>query len=165
VPPKQWGWQTIPVIYFHHQILLQIPSSDTGLFNLSMYSSVQQMLHSGHLLWSHVLHTHTFSLELLSRVQYSTDKLRLVNPLNTELNPICHLLALLEAHHILHVSRIWLTFTRKSRFLFVMCIYWLHSFSKCTHNLRNLSTPRQPSADNLPQKVMALALNPSTQNG
>jgi hypothetical protein len=28
------------------------------------------------------------------------------NPLNTELNPICHLLALLRAHHILHVSKI-----------------------------------------------------------
>jgi hypothetical protein len=26
------------------------------------------------------------------------------NPLNTELNPICHLLALLGAHHMLHVS-------------------------------------------------------------
>jgi hypothetical protein len=30
----------------------------------------------------------------------------LFNPLNAELNPICHLLALLRAHHILHVSRI-----------------------------------------------------------
>ena len=30
----------------------------------------------------------------------------LFNPLNAELNPVCHLLALLEAHHILHVSRI-----------------------------------------------------------
>ena len=30
----------------------------------------------------------------------------LLNPLNAELNPICHLLALLEAHHILHVSRV-----------------------------------------------------------
>jgi hypothetical protein len=28
------------------------------------------------------------------------------NPLNAELNPICHLLALLGAHHILHISRI-----------------------------------------------------------
>jgi len=28
------------------------------------------------------------------------------NPLNAELNPICHLLALLGAHHILHVSRV-----------------------------------------------------------
>ena len=29
-----------------------------------------------------------------------------VNPLNDELNPICYLLALLGAHHFLHVSRI-----------------------------------------------------------
>ena len=29
-----------------------------------------------------------------------------VNPLSTELNPICHLLALAVAHHILHVSRV-----------------------------------------------------------
>ena len=31
-----------------------------------------------------------------------------INPLNTELNPICYLLALL-AHHFLHVSRIRVT--------------------------------------------------------
>jgi len=30
----------------------------------------------------------------------------LINPLNAKLNPICHLLALLGTHHILHVSRI-----------------------------------------------------------
>jgi hypothetical protein len=29
-----------------------------------------------------------------------------INPLNAELNPLCRLLALLRAHHILHVSRI-----------------------------------------------------------
>jgi len=29
-----------------------------------------------------------------------------INPLNAKLNPTCHLLALLGAHHILHVSRI-----------------------------------------------------------
>ena len=29
-----------------------------------------------------------------------------VNPLKAELNPICHLLALLGAHHVLHVSRV-----------------------------------------------------------
>jgi hypothetical protein len=29
-----------------------------------------------------------------------------INPLNAKLNPICHLLALLGAHLILHVSRI-----------------------------------------------------------
>ena len=27
-----------------------------------------------------------------------------INPLNAQLNPICHLLALLGAHHILYVS-------------------------------------------------------------
>jgi hypothetical protein len=29
-----------------------------------------------------------------------------VNPLNAQLNPICPLLALFGAHHILHVSRV-----------------------------------------------------------
>ena len=29
-----------------------------------------------------------------------------INPLKPELNPICYLLALLRAHHFLHVSRI-----------------------------------------------------------
>jgi len=29
-----------------------------------------------------------------------------VDPLNAKLNPICHLLALLQGHHILHISRI-----------------------------------------------------------
>jgi hypothetical protein len=29
-----------------------------------------------------------------------------INPINAQLNPICHLLALLVAYHILHVSRI-----------------------------------------------------------
>ena len=43
------------------------------------------------------------------------------NPLNPELNPICYLLALLGAHHFLHVSRIrvkLLTFR-----LLMSCIY------------------------------------------
>jgi hypothetical protein len=29
-----------------------------------------------------------------------------IKPLNAKLNPICYLLALLGAHHILHVSRV-----------------------------------------------------------
>jgi len=32
------------------------------------------------------------------------EMLMLINPLNAELNPICHLLALLGAHHIFHFS-------------------------------------------------------------
>jgi len=45
----------------------------------------------------------------------------LINPLKTELNPICYLLTLLGAHHFLHVSRIsvkLLTFRR-----LMSCIY------------------------------------------
>jgi len=37
-----------------------------------------------------------------------------INPLNAELNPTCHLLALLGAHHILHVSRVRVKITQVS---------------------------------------------------
>jgi len=30
----------------------------------------------------------------------------LFNPLNPELNPICHMVAFLGAHYILHISRV-----------------------------------------------------------
>ena len=42
----------------------------------------------------------------------------LFNPLNAELNPICHLLAVLVAHHILHVSRVRV----KERITYHVCI-------------------------------------------
>ena len=45
----------------------------------------------------------------------------LINPLNPELNPICYLLALLGAHHFLHVSRIrvkLLTFRRLVSYIY-----------------------------------------------
>jgi hypothetical protein len=32
--------------------------------------------------------------------------IHVINPLNAELNLVCHLLVLLGAHHILHVSRV-----------------------------------------------------------
>jgi len=46
-------------------------------------------------------HHNKFSLVYQTVVYISS-----LNPLNTELNPICHLLALLGVHHFLHVSRI-----------------------------------------------------------
>jgi len=36
----------------------------------------------------------------------NTHNSKSINPLKAELNPICHLLALLGSHHIIHVSRI-----------------------------------------------------------
>jgi len=47
-----------------------------------------------------LLHALTVAYECRCRQVKSSD------PVNTELNPICHLLALLEAHHIFHVNRI-----------------------------------------------------------
>ena len=40
----------------------------------------------------------------ISDRQHAHYTLPITNPLNAELNPICHLLALLGAHHIFHVS-------------------------------------------------------------
>ena len=42
--------------------------------------------------------------ELHKEIKFPTAAM--FNPLNAELNPICHLLVLLGAHHILHVSRL-----------------------------------------------------------
>jgi len=46
--------------------------------------------------------------DLIRRLRVNTNVLQnvFINPLNAELHPICHLLALLGAHPILHVSRI-----------------------------------------------------------
>jgi hypothetical protein len=56
-----------------------------------------------------------------------------INPLNAELNPICHLLALLGSHYILHVSRV--------RVKFHIAAEWLNSDGKtasCTVPVRSL---------------------------
>jgi len=45
-----------------------------------------------------------------------------INPLNAELNPISHLLALLGAHPILHVSRLRVKF----KFLRIFIIYFIN---------------------------------------
>jgi len=41
-----------------------------------------------------------------ARARSKKELFNIFNPLNTELNPICHLLALLGAHYILQISRI-----------------------------------------------------------
>jgi len=45
--------------------------------------------------------TATVTLQAIIRIDTNS-----INPLSPELNPICYLLALLGAHHFLHVSRI-----------------------------------------------------------
>jgi len=50
----------------------------------------------------------------------------IINPLNSKLNPICHLLALLGAHPILHISRIRVK---------TVAVAMLHSRAFVRHNL------------------------------
>jgi len=47
-----------------------------------------------------------YSSETFFAIKCSWVEKELLNPLKPELNPICYLLALLGAHHFLHVSRI-----------------------------------------------------------
>jgi len=49
----------------------------------------------------------------------------LINPLNAELNPICHLLALLGAHHVLHVSEVKVKVIRHIRKVMSEVEWWL----------------------------------------
>jgi len=45
-----------------------------------------------------------------------------INPLNAKPNPICHLLALLGAHRILHVSRVRVNWVRSHTLLSIFLI-------------------------------------------
>ena len=53
-----------------------------------------------------LLVTFLYILRMACLKQDEACSCRYLTLLNAELNPICHLLALLEPHHILHVSRI-----------------------------------------------------------
>ena len=64
--------------------------------------------------------------------------IKTISPLNPELNPMCYLLALLGAHHFLHVSRIRvkiLTFRRLMSY-----IYMQHPFLMFLDHTRRRST-------------------------
>jgi hypothetical protein len=81
------------------------------------------------------------------RHRWKEDIKMVLNPLNAELNSICHLLALLGAHHILHISWIrvksigreglnWINLThdrdkRRAIAHIVMQLLSQHSFVTC----------------------------------
>ena len=80
------------------------------------------------------------------------------NPLNAELNPICYLLALLGAHHFLHVSRIRVkSLTQKKKEKNAFCphravmLRFLCTFAKITISdchFRHVCPSVRPSAWN-----------------
>jgi len=59
-----------------------------------------------------------------------------VNPLNAKLNPICHLLALLGDHHILHISRIRVKLNDHGNYLSIFHLMHLqYHFFSCNKTL------------------------------
>jgi len=78
-----------------------------------------------------------------------------INPLNTELNPICYMLALLGAHRILHVSRI-----RVKQFCFVSCCFLslMPKYVISTHD-------RSPSACFFPRRENKISHPHKTTDG
>ena len=91
--------------------------------------------------------TFTFTCTILKPKSYYS--LNTINPLNAELNPICHLLALLGAHHIFHVSRL-----RVNRFVFLTQSHRTVSYGRRSKgifkhyfNERHFLRTTQPSAN------------------
>jgi hypothetical protein len=77
-------------------------------FTFTLYRVAQNSLDTLRCKWSYCCRwnmRHPVYSELM-RKKRNNSYIRKINPVNAELNPICHLLALLRAHHILHVSRI-----------------------------------------------------------
>ena len=67
------------------------------------------------------------------------------NPLNTELNPICYLLALLGAHHFLHISRIRVKSLTLRLLMSYIYIYMEHPFLMfLDHTQRRTTVGRTP---------------------
>jgi hypothetical protein len=65
-----------------------------------------------------------------------------INPLNAELNPICHLLALLGVHHFLHVSRVRVkSLTLR---LLMSYIYMEHLFLMFLDHTRRTTVDKTP---------------------
>jgi hypothetical protein len=77
------------------------------------------------------LRSHMFKLHYKTKINL-TSTVKSLNPLNTELNPICHLLALLGAHHFLHVSMIRVNLCDLHNVVFVLAVtvicVWFYNF-------------------------------------
>ena len=62
-----------------------------------------------------------------SQSLYRQRQKNVFNPLKAELNPICHLLALLGAHHIFHVSRIRVNYNLKISRKIIYILFIMHT--------------------------------------
>ena len=68
-----------------------------------------------------------------------------INPLNAELNPICHLLALLGVHHFLHFSRVRVKSLTLRLLMSYIYVYMEHLFLMfLDHTQRRTAVGRTP---------------------
>ena len=82
-------------------LLCTVPSEYFCAFlTISQETAVISLFRFNQLSMQHVFNVRK---KLNLYIVYSSESKR-INPLNAELNPICHLPALLRAHHIFHVS-------------------------------------------------------------
>jgi hypothetical protein len=89
--------------------LTAVASLELEMLELNSQKWIYSFLLQAHICWlfapSDFNTIGDLSRHLMLPVQ-GAQKLYPFNPLNPELNPICYLLALLGAHHFLHVSTI-----------------------------------------------------------
>ena len=93
------GWEGLQTEFQHFMERAKTKPEHDDIFDTLKANVVDEALrrHSWEDKVSHVVSGIFFDIHVA---------VRRVNPLNPELNPICYLLALLGAHHFLHVSRI-----------------------------------------------------------
>ena len=94
-------------------VLFHFASVSLYFGTLLLHIQFHSFYEHSHLSFPHLYTIHRCQLHLavpcqlhLSQFQSLSSIPCALNPLNAELNPICHLLALLGVHHIFHVSRI-----------------------------------------------------------
>jgi hypothetical protein len=96
----------------------------------------------------HDIHLQCNCLQLMKVVNnaiYATLIIKLFNPLKPELNPICYLLALLGAHHFLHVSGIRVKLLTFKRLMSNIYMYMEHPFLMfLDHTERRSTVGRTP---------------------
>ena len=70
--------------------------------------------------------------ELLMMGGVSPETCWAINPSNAELNPFCHLLALLGAHHILHLSKVRVKKLWNNKFYYTFASCWFFLYDLCS---------------------------------
>ena len=121
----------------------------TEYININIFSShnfnqsVHKILIYFTIIFLKTLHCHMFETLLIHHQGTHFFKYTIINPLNPELNPICYLLALLGAHHFLHVSRIRVKSLTLKRLM--SYIYMEHPFLMfLDHTQRSSTVGRTP---------------------